>query len=241
MEYFEPTQEITGVPLLRRIILPHMTETTAAYRGRTKYNEKAARKYQVRKEAKHRAEMRMIDRAFAVVPKTHRVLDVPCGGGRVTIHLAKKGYNVSAADLSDSMIGIARENIAKEKLNCSVERQDIEKISLPDRAFDSIVSFRLFHHFPALEIRQRAVNELCRVARKYVALSYFSPLSVTSVKRKVRAALGGKKSDKHSTSLSEVENYFRSAGFRLVKDFAQVPLIHTLHLALFERAGETKP
>ncbi len=218
-----------------------MSQPTAAYRGRTKYDEKTARQYQGVKESKHRSEMRLVDRAFARVPKSHRVLDVPCGGGRVTAHLAMQGYKVSAADLSDSMIEIARETFAGEKLNCTVEKQDIEKLTFADKSFDSIISFRLFHHFPDTEIRQRAVTELCRVARKYVALSYFSPMSVTSLKRKLRAAMGKRKSQKHSTPLSEVKKYFEGAGFKLVKDFSRTPFIHTMHLALFERVGETKP
>ncbi len=218
-----------------------MAQSTAAYRGRTKYDERKSRQYQMVKAGKHLAEMRLVDRAFAGVPKTHRVLDVPCGGGRVTIHLAKSGYNMTAADLSDPMIAIARENISAERLNCAIERQDIEKLAYQDRAFDSVISFRLFHHFPTPEIRQRAVMELCRVARKYVVLSYFSPRSITSLKRKLRQAFGGKKSQKFSTPLFELEGYFQKAGFQLVRDFAQLPLIHTMHLALFERAGESKP
>jgi ubiquinone/menaquinone biosynthesis C-methylase UbiE len=218
-----------------------MSDSKTSYRGRVKYDEQTARKYQVRKEGKHQAEMRMVDRAFALVPKNHRLLDVPCGGGRVTIHLAKKGYALSSADLSDSMIQITRESVAKHKFDIKVEKQDIEKLTYADRAFDTVISFRLFHHFPAPDIRLRAVTELCRVARKYVALSYFSPASVTSVKRSIRAALGGKKSEKHTTSLTEVEGYFEKRGFRLVKDFPQLRLIHTMHLALFERVGESKP
>jgi hypothetical protein len=52
--------------------------------------------------------------------------------------------------------------------------------------------------------------------------------------------MGGKKSDKHTTPLSEVRRYFENAGFRLVRDFAQLRLIHTLHLALFERVEASK-
>ena len=218
-----------------------MSQPPAAYRGRVKYDEKIARQYQVRKAGKHNAEMRMVDRAFKLVPKTHRVLDCPCGGGRVTLHLGKKGYAMSSGDLSDAMLKITGENAEKAGLKVAVQKQDIEKLSFGDRHFDSVISFRLFHHFPTPEIRQRAVTELCRISRKYVALSYFSPVSVTSVKRKIRAALGGKKSEKHATPLGEVESYFAKAGFKLVKDFAQLPLVHTMHLALFERVGETKP
>ncbi len=212
-----------------------MSQPTAAYAGRVKYNENTARRYQVRKESKHRAEMKLVDRAFALVPKNHRVLDLPCGGGRVTVHLGLQGYAMSSADLSDAMLEITRENVAKNGLKVPVEKQDIEKLTYADKHFDSIISFRLFHHFPNAEIRQRAVTELCRVTKHIVAISYFSPASVTSVKRMLRVATGGRKSDKHPTSLTEVKRYFAKAGFRFVKDFARTPLIHTLHVAVFER------
>ncbi len=215
-----------------------MNEQPVAYRGRIKYDEKTARQYQARNEAKHRAEMRLVDRAFSLIPKTHRVLDVPCGGGRVTVHLARQGYTLSSADLSEAMLAIARENVARNGLKCPVQRQDIEQLAYADRSFDTVISFRLFHHFPNAEIRQRAVRELCRVAGQFVVLSYFSAASVTSLKRKLRVAMGGRTSAKHSTPLSEVRDYFARAGFRFVKDFAQMPFIHTLHVAVFERMAE---
>jgi len=212
-----------------------MTQQTVAYQGRVKYTEAAAKRYQVRKTGKHLAEMKLVDRACSLIPKTHRVLDVPCGGGRVTVHLGLQGYKMASADLSDAMLAITRENVAKNGLKGTVEKQDIEKLTYADQHFDSLISFRLFHHFPTPEIRQRAVSELCRITKHYVALSYFSSASVTLLKRSLRAALGKGKSDKHHTPLSEVKSYFAKAGFRLVKDFARTPLIHTLHVAVFER------
>lgn len=212
-----------------------MIQSNVTYRGRVKYTEKVARRYQSRKEGKHLAEMRLIDRAFALIPKSHRVLDAPCGGGRVSLHVAAKGYAMSLADLSEPMLAIARENVAKGGLNCSVEQQDIEALTYGDKAFDTIVSFRLFHHFPTPGIRRRAVRELCRVAGQFVVISYFSTKSVTSVRRKLQAAMGGKKTSKHSTPLSEVRAYFEEAGFEMVRDFAEMPIIHTLHLAVFKR------
>jgi ubiquinone/menaquinone biosynthesis C-methylase UbiE len=138
------------------------------------------------------------------------------------------------------MLAIARENVARHGLKCPVERQDIEKLTYADLSFDTVISFRLFHHFPDAQIRQRAVTELCRVARQYVVLSYFSPASVTSLKRKLRVAMGGRTSAKHSTPLSEVRDYFGRVGFRFVQDLARMPLIHTLHVAVFERIGASR-
>ena len=212
------------------------TQPTAAYDGRVKYDDKQSGKYQHRKPHKHKAEMRLIDRAFQRIPTNHRVLDVPCGGGRVMMHLAKKGYFASGADLSESMLAIARESVFEANLSCHVERQDLEKLNYNDGHFDTIVCFRLFHHFPNAEIRQRVVSELCRVAGQFVVLSYFSPYSVQSVRRK----LSGKDRDRFATSLAEVEGYFRHADFRLVEDFAQMRVLHTLHLAVFKRCENKK-
>ena len=211
-----------------------MTEPTT-YRARTNYDERKANIYQHRKVHKHVNEMKLLDRAFALIPKDRTVLDLPCGGGRVFLRLAEKGYKVRAADLSDAMIAVAQQNADNAGLGIKVEKADVEALSFSDRSVDAIVCFRLFQHFPTPAIRQRAVNEMCRVAGQYVVMSYFSPYSWTQAKLIVREKLGGRKLRKFPTSLSEVEGYFASNGYRLVKDFAQLPLLHTLHLAIFER------
>src|SRR6266705_937294 len=105
------------------------------------------------------------------------------------------------------MLAIARESVSKANLSCTVERQDLERLSYVDGQFDTIVCFRLFHHFPTPEIRQRVVSELCRVAAQSVVLSYFSPKSVQSLRRK----LSGKDRDRFATPLSEVKAYFARA------------------------------
>ena len=212
-----------------------MHSLTAGYRGRFKYDSRTATAYQQVDPDKHQAEMRLVDRVLSMVPPAHRVLDLPCGGGRLSLHVSQRGYQVTAADLSDAMIAIAGSTLHAHGLTHGVDKQDIEHTTYADRAFDTVFSFRLFHHFPNADIRQRAVSELCRISGRYVAMSYFSPWSVTSIKRRIRVLRGGRPSEKHSTSLSEVEAYFARAGFRLVRDFARSPFIHTLHLALFER------
>lgn len=211
-----------------------MNEPTT-YRARTNYDERKARLYQQRKAHKDAGEMKLLDRAFKHIPLSHRVLDLPCGGGRVFIRLAKHGYQVAGADLSDAMLDIARENAKKAGVECSIEKKDVEKLDYPDRAFDTLVCFRLFQHFPTPAIRQSAVRELCRVADQYVVISYFSPYSWTQAKLMLKEKLGGRKLRKFPTSLAEVEGYFAKAGYQLVKDYGQLPYIKSLHLAVFKR------
>ena len=75
---------------------------------------------------------------------------------------------------------------------------------------------------------------MCRVARQHVALSYFSPWSYSSLRRKVRGWGKGRQT-KFATSLGEVRDYFDTCGFELENDFGQMPLVRTLHVGLFRR------
>ena len=210
------------------------TPQNEAYAARYKYDQNnEAIEYYKRDLKKHLAELRLIDRAFALVPKQHRVLDLPCGGGRLCIHLGQQGYQMSGADLSEAMRNLARKNIAASQLPCTIESQDIERLTYDAQLFDTIVCFRLFHHFPNKEIRKKAVTELCRVAKHMVVVSYFSPYSWTSLMRLFKR-MGGKHIPRYSTPLSELQSYFNACGFQLKQDFAQLPLIHTLHVAVFE-------
>lgn len=207
----------------------------SGYRNRIKTSAEKGEKYKRRKQHKHAAELALVERAFAIIPQSGSVLDIPCGAGRMTVLLARKGYDCTGAEVADTMVSITREVIASEGLSCPIDKQDIEAMGYPNGHFGTILCFRLFHHFPNPNVRRRVVTELCRVAKDYVAISYLSTFAITSIKRRIRVALGGKKSVQHATSLSEVEGYFREQGFELVKDFAQMPFIHTLHLAVFRR------
>src|SRR4029079_5684767 len=44
------------------------------------------------------------------IPSGSRVLDLPCGTGRMTRILVSRGYNGTAADVSEAMLDHAREN-----------------------------------------------------------------------------------------------------------------------------------
>jgi SAM-dependent methyltransferase len=207
-----------------------MNRHGAAYSARVRYTKQSSEDYQQRNPRRHRAEMKLVERAFSGIPRGS-VLDIPSGGGRVGIFLAQQGYQVTCADYSEAMVEITRRQAGA---GITVERQDIEAMTYADNAFDTVVCFRLFHHFPDRAIRARAVKEMCRVARERVALSYFSPFTFSALERKVRGVIKGRQS-KFATSLGEVRGYFEACGFQLERDFGLIPLVQTLHVAVFTR------
>jgi 2-polyprenyl-3-methyl-5-hydroxy-6-metoxy-1,4-benzoquinol methylase len=141
--------------LTRAVSTPSADETPQA-RWKTKYDMTAALAYH---PGKHSAETCLIDRIFAQIP-VGTLLDIPCGKGRFSIHLAQKGYAVSAADYSEPMLELTREAARAAGLSLPIFKADVETLELADRQFETVLCFRLFHHFPEMLIRQRVAAEI---------------------------------------------------------------------------------
>lgn len=75
------------------------------------------------------------------------VLDLCCGPGRHSIALAKKGYRVTAVDLSPFLLGKAKRTAKSENIDVEWIREDMRKFSRPG-AFDLIINlFTSFGYF----------------------------------------------------------------------------------------------
>lgn len=60
--------------------------------------------------------------------KTVRILDIGCGTGRHAIELARRGYSVTGADLSESQLERARQKAAEADLSIVFERHDARNL-----------------------------------------------------------------------------------------------------------------
>lgn len=216
-------------------IMEAATPEAFAYRERIKHSIQAVEKYQHRRVNKHRAEMKLIERGLQTLPPLNSVLDAPCGIGRACLLLAEKGYDVTGVDLGEAAIMAARTAVEVARANVTIEQADLEQLPYDDASFDACLCFRFIHHLPTAEIREQIIAELCRVTRQFVLISYLNPLSVTSIRRSIRERLGGKPSVQHRISLGELVQHFEHQGFSLHQDLAQLPLLHSLHLAVFKR------
>jgi SAM-dependent methyltransferase len=132
---------------------------------------------------RHRREIRCLDRCLANLPPGARVLDLPCGAGRLLPHLAGKGYRLHAADSSPHMLARARELAAREQLPGDIEYgvEDVLATSFADDSFDAVVCNRLFHHFHEAQTRVAALQELRRISRGPVIISFFCSRSLSSM------------------------------------------------------------
>lgn len=85
-----------------------------------------------------------------------RTLDVGCGEGRLTRHLASLGHRVVGIDVSPTLVAAARELASEMELHVA----DAAALPFDDASFDVIVSFMCLHDVDDLA---GAVREMARV------------------------------------------------------------------------------
>lgn len=160
------------------------------------------------------------------------VLDLPCGTGRLLPFLTGLGHHVAQADGARSML---RQLTARDTASAGrVVQADALRMPFADRSFDGVVMFRFLHHLPP-DAAAAAIAEACRVARRFVVVSFFHPCSSHDLERRLRA-LFGRPRTRFSTTLRALQRRCAAHGFpHLHAKAAQLPLVRDLWLAAFTR------
>ena len=119
----------------------------------------------------HRAEMRAIRRAIErYFSPGGKVLDLPCGTGRLFGVYAAGDYQVTGCDISDEMLAIAQKAYADSD-RFSFIKNEAERLPFDDDAFDYLVSFRFMSHLPT-EVRRVVTSEMLRVTKGALVVNY---------------------------------------------------------------------
>lgn len=91
-----------------------------------------------------------------------RLLEVGCGIGVDSIQLARRGFDVTAVDLTANALAVARQFAAHRGVQVDFRLGNAEGLDFADQNFDAVYSFGVLHHTP--DIRQ-SVAEVHRVLR----------------------------------------------------------------------------
>jgi ubiquinone/menaquinone biosynthesis C-methylase UbiE len=177
-----------------------------------------------------------------------RLLEVGCGIGVDSIQLAKRGFQVTAVDLTENALTVARQFAARRGVAVDFRLGNAEKLDFPDESFDAVYSFGVLHHTPDIE---RSVAEVHRVLRPggtaYVMLYHRDSL-VNLVHRALRLPYESPNDRKDHCPV--VYTFSRRGVRELFRDFSSVevhadypftygfgPLTTKLPLGVRRRAG----
>lgn len=90
--------------------------------------------------------------------KDAKILELCCGTGRLTIPIAKEGYNISGVDYTSSMLEQAKTKASEAKLEVEFIEADIRALDL-QRKYDLIfIPFNSIHHLYHNEDLFKAFN-----------------------------------------------------------------------------------
>jgi len=92
------------------------------------------------------------------------VLDIGCGPGTQAVELAKRGFTVTATDISHSAVEFARQLAATENIDIDFHVDDVLDSRL-NGAFDLILDRGIFHCFPEASDQDAYVNTVRRLLK----------------------------------------------------------------------------
>jgi ubiquinone/menaquinone biosynthesis C-methylase UbiE len=198
---------------------PQQTEQSTAYQSEYQNVEKAAAynlHYQQRvlKRMTTRREYQLIGRHMREVGHSRVILELPCGGGRLTPAFAGSADFLIEADIAIGQIRYGRTTSTVSTPRAWMTASAFH-IPLSDDSVDGTVCVRLAHHLPTPAERDRLFHELMRVSRRFVIVTYFDHHSLKNLTRRMRH-LFRKKPPKLTMTNARVSELARECGGRLV-------------------------
>ncbi len=86
-----------------------------------------------------------------------KTLELGCGTGTDAIWLAKQGFDITAIDVVDIPINLAKEQAIKENANCNFLVKDFLKEAIPGSPFDFVFDRGYFHSYKSHMQRKKLV------------------------------------------------------------------------------------
>jgi SAM-dependent methyltransferase len=196
----------------------HHDSTSAAYQQNYQELAHAAeynRKYEQRllKRWNTRREWQLLGQLLGSRPRSSTLLELPCGGGRLSPPIAAHTDLLIEADVGLGQILYGRRHGTLEVPRIWMTASAFH-IPFRDDSVDGVVCVRLCHHLPTVRERRKLVRELLRVARRFVIMTFFDHHSPKNLLRRARQRFDHKPA-KNTMSMAEVADLAREAGGRL--------------------------
>jgi ubiquinone/menaquinone biosynthesis C-methylase UbiE len=125
--------------------------------------EGAVARWYDRNTRKSMAEFRdLAARLAALAPAQSRFLEVAPGPGFLSIELARRDFPVTGLDISETFVGLARENARREGVSVDFRLGNASAMPFENASFDFLVCRAAFKNFSE---PVRALEEMYRVLR----------------------------------------------------------------------------
>ena len=166
-----------------------------------------------------------IRRAFAGIPTTAQVLDIPCGTGRLAETLLEQGYQLCGADISAAMLELAKRKLARFGDRFSTTVADVHQLARDrPKSFDCALCARVLMHFP-LEEQIRFLGAVTRLSRGPVVFTQSLDTPYQRFRRRAKRPFSSWTPAGHPIGEHELRELLTGAGLRLSRRLRPMPLL----------------
>lgn len=111
-----------------------------------------------------------------LIHKKSKVIDIACGTGALSFHLANSGHIVTGVDIDSSMIRYANKKRKESDVrNLRFIQADASGLKIfKDKEFDYSVMTLALHQF-SLAIKEQVLREAIRISKKIIIADYAFP------------------------------------------------------------------
>lgn len=190
----------------------------------------------------NRLEKQTVVKCFATLAGGAPLVDVPCGTGRLAEALLESGYRVHGMDISDEMLGIARQRLARFDGGFTTEVADAKAPTPAHALYDGALCARVLMHFP-LEQQIAFLAGVAKLSRSLVVINHSLSSPYQRLRRRVKHWLGHQASARFPITNAEIRRLLEGAGLREVRRYRQWSLISEAVYIVAERkdAAATRP
>lgn len=186
----------------------------------------------------HRRETRILERLLGrIASAPGNVLDVPCGYGRFSSLLGKKGWPLASCDYSFSMVKRARESGKESGIqkNWGVVADAKKGLPFKENTFPILLCMRFWHHVHDPLERRAILGFFSGVTSGWLILSFYKVNALHRMQRSLRRKL--KRSPTRIKMIAEAEFFseIAEAGFECLEMVPLFPGIHAQHVALLQK------
>lgn len=110
-----------------------------------------------------------------------RLLEPGCGGGRLVLELAKRGYRMTGFDTSEPALAYLRKRLKRHRLRANVLRAELADFQLPRPVDAAFCTFNTFRHLLSEEAARRHLQCVAHSLRPggiYILGFHLLPLDV---------------------------------------------------------------
>lgn len=181
-------------------------------------------------------EKRLVAKCFSQLPTGGTIADAPCGTGRLAEALLDAGYRVHGFDISQAMLGIARQRLASHGENFTCEVANLKEHPPSGPICDGALCARVLMHFP-LEQQVQFLTGVAGLSRSVVVINQSLDSGYQRFRRRLKRWMGNQPSARFPISDENIRFLLKGSGLREVRRYRLFPLISEAVYIVAEKVG----